>query len=99
MSSALIIRNQHLRFAWIYSEFGCYYLMVAISFLILLNYSGFNLLPDTIAVQCGKNPQKFNVTNLSECTKFVPGSMAEQCAENPKTFNIRLSECSKFLPN
>ncbi|MGI8833567.1 MAG: hypothetical protein ACR2IS_13155 [Nitrososphaeraceae archaeon] len=99
ISSALIIQNKHVKIAYNYSQFGYYYIIASIIFLLLLNYPGFILLPDTIVVQCGKNPQKFNITNLSDCTRFIPGSLAEQCAENPKAFNIGLSECSNFLPN
>lgn len=51
----------------------------------------------SIAMHCTKNITVFNVTHLSDCSKFTPGSIAEDCASRPRLYNLDLNQCSQLL--
>src|SRR5215207_2745953 len=49
----------------------------------------------SVAMHCTQNPTAFNVTHLSQCSKFTPGSIAEDCAASPKAYELELSQCTE----
>ena len=41
--------------------------------------------------KCARDPTRYNVTQLWECSKFVVGSLAERCAADPSRFGMKIS--------
>ena len=83
------------RFAKIYSTAGFVTLMVVIS---MIGIFSFTSQFDSTAVECAKDPRKYNITHPYDCVKFSPGSIAEHCAHMPKTYGLnKSSDCSIFI--
>ena len=107
-SSAIILSARYssvgtlpdLRKAKQYTWTGFLFILATfIGLAILTLFSLPTLVSQPIAVQCAKDPKKFNITDQSKCSDFSVDSLAEQCAKNPSSFNLKLSQCSRFIPN
>ena len=104
-SSTIILRAKYspeqtidaLKDAKKFAFYGFLLLYITLPSLAILSI--FGLFQEDIAVQCAKDPKKFNITDQSKCSDFSQGSLAERCAKNPNSFNLKLNQCSKFIPN
>jgi hypothetical protein len=78
---------------WSFS--GFVYLIIVLG-LLATSHSPF-IPVETVAEKCAINPEIYNVTHASDCSKFIPGSLAEDCALHPEKYKVQLKQCSKFI--